>query len=87
MKQIFYIYFLIINIVTFAVFAFDKFSAIKKGPRIKEKTLFGLIIIGGSLGGLLSMSFFRHKTQKIYFTVGVFLIMTIQAALIYYLFN
>ena len=45
-----YIYLIIINLVTFAVFGIDKFNAIHHRSRIREVTLFRLSLIGGSIG-------------------------------------
>ena len=48
--------------------------------RIKEATLFGVSIIGGSIGTLLGMYMFRHKTKHIYFVIGMPLILVIHVA-------
>ena len=85
--KILLIYLGIINFVTFAAFAVDKLAAIEKRSRIKIVTLLGLCCIGGSLGGLGEMYLFHHKTKKDYFTVGVPLIMLMQAVVIFYLMN
>ena len=85
--KILLIYLGIINFVTFAAFAVDKLAAIEKRSRIKIVTLLGLCFIGGSLGGLGAMYLFHHKTKKDYFTVGVPLIMLMQAVVIFYLMN
>ena len=77
----------IINFVTFAAFAVDKFNAIGHKSRIRIVTLLGLAFIGGSLGGLLAMYLFRHKTKKDYFTVGMPLIIIMQVVVIFYLMN
>ncbi len=68
------VYLALINLITFAVFAMDKLKAGKHQDRIRIVVLLGLAFIGGSLGGLVAMYVFRHKTQKDYFTVGVPLI-------------
>lgn len=57
------IFYLIINVVTFAAFGVDKYKAIQRQWRIPEKTLLGLIVFGGGLGALLGMKVFRHKTR------------------------
>ena len=49
--------------------------------------MLGLAFIGGSLGGLIAMYAFQHKTKKDYFTVGIPLIMVMQAVVIFYLMN
>ena len=64
-------YLIIINIVNFFLFAADKKRAQKGKWRIPEAWLFGLSLIGGSLGGLLSMKVMRHKTKKMSFVIGM----------------
>ena len=86
-NKILLIYFGIINLVTFAVFGLDKIAAIEKRSRIRIVTLLGLCFIGGSVGGLGAMYLFHHKTKKDYFTVGVPLIIVMQAVVIFYLMN
>jgi len=62
-----YKYLIIINVITFIVYAVDKYKAINKKRRIGELSLFFLGFIGGPVGALLSMLLFRHKTKKIRF--------------------
>lgn len=68
-----------INAITFAAFGIDKAKAIKNQWRIPEKTLLGLAFAGGSVGALLGMYLFRHKTRKARFVAGVPLMMILQA--------
>ena len=81
------VYLGIINFVTFVVFALDKFNAISNKSRIRITNLLGLCFIGGSLGGLLAMYLFRHKTKQNYFTVGVPLIIVMQVIVLSFLIN
>lgn len=85
--KFFLVYLGIINVVSFIVFAIDKFAAIKHRSRIKIVTLLGFAFIGGSLGSLLAMYLFRHKTKKDYFTVGIPLIIVMHIVVIFYLMN
>jgi len=85
--KILLVYLGIINFVTFALFAIDKFAAIEHRSRIRIITLLGFAFIGGSLGGLLAMYLFRHKTRKDYFTVGIPLIIVMQIVVTFYLMN
>lgn len=78
-----YIYLIIINLVTFAVFGIDKFNAIHHRSRIRVSTLFRLSLIGGSIGGLAAMYLFRHKTQKLNFTLGIPLILFVQIIILF----
>lgn len=85
MEKFFISYLVLINIITFIVFAIDKKKAKKSKWRISEKTLFILSAIGGSVGGLLGMYAFRHKTRKNSFRFGIPAILIAQIVLIYFL--
>ena len=86
-NRLFVIYLLVLNIATFITFGLDKYKAIKKRPRIRIVTLLVLAFLGGTIGGLLAMYLFRHKTQKDYFTVGMPMILVTQILLIFYVMN
>ena len=62
-------YLLGINILTFIVYGIDKYNAIKKKYRISEYSLFAFSVIGGSIGSLLGMRLFHHKTKKKFFWI------------------
>ncbi len=85
MEKIFIIYIVLINIITFSIFGIDKLKAVKNKWRIPEKILFLFSIIGGSVGGLLGMYTFRHKTQKTAFKFGIPVILIVQIVLIYFI--
>lgn len=70
-----------INLVTFAVYGADKRRARRGVWRVPEKTLFLLPLLGGSVGALLGMRVFRHKTKHWYFVWGVPAILLAQLAL------
>lgn len=76
------IYILLINLIAFVVFGIDKRKARKGQWRVPESTLFILAIIGGSIGALLGMLAFRHKTKHRKFTIGIPLILALQIALL-----
>ena len=80
--QILCVYALVINLVLFAVMGIDKYKARNGLWRIPEKTLFGLAIAGGSIGGILGMQVFRHKTKHLSFKLGFPAILIVQLALI-----
>ncbi len=82
MKYITY-YLIIINIISFILFAIDKFLAIKQKRRVRNSTLLGLSILGGSIGSIFGMYTFRHKTQRWYYKYGIPFIIIIQIVLIY----
>ena len=81
------VYLLAINILTLILFALDKIAAIENRSRIRIVTLLGLAFIGGSIGGLIAMYVFHHKTKKDYFTVGMPLIIIMQLVVIFFLMN
>ena len=80
-------YLAVMNIVGIAVMGIDKSKAKRGAWRIKEVTLFGVSIIGGSIGTLLGMYMFRHKTKHIYFVIGMPLILILHIALAVFLFT
>lgn len=53
-----------INIITFFAYGWDKRQAKYGGWRIPEKTLHALAFMGGTIGALKGIKFFRHKTMK-----------------------
>ena len=78
MKELFFVYLLIVNALGFVLMLADKRKARKKKWRIPESTLMLVALIGGSIGCLSGMYLFRHKTRHPKFTVGVPLILALQ---------
>jgi len=78
------IYLAIINVIGFLSMAFDKFKAKHEMWRTKEQTLFVIAMIGGSIGSIVGMYTFRHKTKHTNFTVGMPVILITQIILIIY---
>ena len=78
-------YLIVINVVTFLVYGFDKWKAKQGSWRISEATLLILAVIGGSIGALLGMKIWHHKTMHKKFKYGLPLILIIQIILIGYL--
>ena len=76
------LYLIAINVVTFLVYGLDKWKAKRDAWRISETTLLLLAAAGGSVGALLGMQIFRHKTKHVKFTVGVPAILLVQVALV-----
>ena len=81
------IYFVIINIVSFVVYGCDKYKARRGKLRISERSLLMLALFGGSIGALLGMHLFRHKTRKIKFVLGIPLIIVVQCVVIYMVYR
>ena len=69
-----------VNLVTFTVYGVDKAKARRGAWRVPEKTLFLLPLLGGSVGALLGMHVFRHKTRHWYFRWGIPAIFLLQLA-------
>lgn len=80
------IYLLIINIIAFLAMWIDKRKAEKGKWRISETTLLLLGVLGGSIGGMIGMYTFRHKTKKKRFTIGMPAILIIEI-LIYFIYR
>ena len=74
-------YLALMNILLFVCMGRDKAAARRGARRTPETTLLALAVIGGSLGGLLGMLLFRHKTRKIAFRIGFPLILIVQLLL------
>ena len=77
------LYLLVINLVTFLIFGLDKWKAKRKEKkesvrRVPEKTLFLLSALGGSIGALLGMKAFHHKTLHKSFRFGIPAILILQ---------
>ena len=86
-RRLLIVYLLVINIVTLILFAVDKIAAIEHRSRIRIVTLLGLAFIGGSVGALVAMYVFHHKTKQDYFSVGVPLIILMQVVVLFFLMN
>ncbi|MCI8834597.1 MAG: DUF1294 domain-containing protein [Ruminococcus sp.] len=85
MDKMIFLYLLVMNLLTFAMFGIDKWKAVHGNWRIRESTLLGLSLVGGAAGGLAAMYVCRHKTKKVYFKTGLPAMLAIQAILLFYL--
>lgn len=86
----FQIYLLLINCISFVVFGFDKLQSLRNNTnsnRIRERTLLIIVLIGGTLGGLLAMVFLKHKIKKVSFILRFLGIVGIQIFGIYYFYK
>lgn len=79
--NIMFFYLTFINVLGFALMGIDKQKARHKKWRIPEKTLFLTAILGGSIGSILGMQVFRHKTRHTAFVIGMPCILIIQIIL------
>jgi uncharacterized membrane protein YsdA (DUF1294 family) len=55
---------LAVNLLTFAVYGYDKLCARRGWRRISEARLLWLAFLGSVVGAWAGVSVFRHKTQK-----------------------
>lgn len=75
-------YMVLMSIIAFFFFGNDKSLSKKQNVRIKEKTLLSIVAFGGGFGGIFGSSLFKHKTNKIYFTIIIYLSALIQVAVL-----
>ena len=80
-RYVLLVLFVLVNLVAFALMGVDKQRARTHQWRVPEKTLFLLAIVGGSVGALLGMWCFHHKTRHWYFRYGIPAILVVQLAL------
>ena len=79
------IYFLIANALGFLSMGIDKFKAKQGMWRTKEKTLCLIAVFGGSIGTIVGMYVFRHKTKHNSFVFGMPIILIAQIVILVYL--
>lgn len=72
-----FVYFIVMNVITFFVYGLDKYYAKTNKFRISEKILYTLSVMGGCIGAILGMKIFRHKTKKIRFKILNFIMLVI----------
>ena len=83
-KNIF-LYLLIINLLGFLIMFIDKKKAEKGRWRISEHTLFVFTWLGGGIGTIAGIYLFRHKTQKLKFTIGMPVILVLEIIFLIYM--
>ena len=84
-KYIVLMYLIIINAAGFLLMLVDKLKAKRGAWRIPEATLMGTAALGGSIGSLIGMKLFRHKTRHLKFTIGIPLILVLQIVAVIFL--
>lgn len=83
--QYFLFYIAIINSIGFILMGADKKKAIRGAWRIPEVSFFYVALLGGALGCILGMRYFRHKTKHWYFQYGMPLILLAECLLFFWL--
>lgn len=86
MKLFLILYIVLMNVCGFALMGIDKWKAVRGRWRISERTLFLVSILGGSIGSLIGMYLFRHKTRHLKFSIGIPVILVLQLLLLVFLF-
>jgi uncharacterized membrane protein YsdA (DUF1294 family) len=81
--EVLLLFFFIVNAIAFILGGYDKYLAVRHQPRISEKTLFIAAFLGGSIGLLLAMLLFRHKTSKSSFIIKFAILFLTQIILLY----
>ncbi len=85
MNKFIILYLIIINIIEFIIMGLDKLLAIKHKYRIPEFTLLFISAIGGSIGAIIGMNLFHHKTKKLKFRILFPLFLILHIIIIYYI--
>ncbi|MDR7208668.1 DUF1294 domain-containing protein [Flavobacterium piscis] len=81
--EVLLLYFFIINSIAFILGGYDKYLAVKRKHRIPENILFTISFFGGSIGLLLAILFFKHKTSKSSFIIKFTFLFLFQIVLVY----
>ena len=79
------IYLLVANAIGFLAMGIDKFKAKEGMWRTKEKTLFLIAVFGGSIGSIIGMYTFHHKTKHWKFKICVPLCLIFHIILLSYI--
>lgn len=79
-------YLLGMNLISFVLCGVDKWKAKMCKRRISENSLLLSCILGGSVGFIVGMKIFSHKTKHLKFTVGVPLVLLIQVIIGYFVY-
>ncbi|MDY4552642.1 MAG: DUF1294 domain-containing protein [Parabacteroides sp.] len=80
-------YLLIVNVLAFIIYGFDKYQARKAGRRIPEATLLIWAGIGGSIGAWMGMKLWHHKTLHKKFKYGIPILITMQVTFVVYMYT
>ena len=76
----------LMSFLAFILYGIDKWKAKREKWRIKEKTLIMCSVFFGSVGAILGMKVFRHKTKHTYFWIINYVCLFWQIVLVLYLF-
>ena len=73
---------IVMSVVSFATYGFDKRRAVTGGRRVPERTLLLLAFVGGGPGSVLGQRWFRHKTKKASFLIAFWVVVVMHIALV-----
>ena len=80
------IYLICVNLLAFITMRNDKKKARRGEYRTPEAVLFLQAVIGGSIGSILGMHIYHHKTRKLKFSIGMPMILLVQLLLVLLLY-
>lgn len=83
MISLLFFYLLVVNLAGYALFGVDKRRAIRHQWRIPETDLLLTAVLGGSLGCIIGMLSFHHKTLHPKFRYGLPIILILQVIFIF----
>ncbi|MDL4840638.1 DUF1294 domain-containing protein [Aquibacillus rhizosphaerae] len=78
------IYLFTMNLLAYILMGIDKKRSKNNEWRISEKTLWSVSVIGGAIGTLVAMKYFRHKTKHASFKYGIPLICVTHIVIFFY---
>lgn len=81
------IWFLLISVLTLALYGADKMAARKGMRRVPEATLLVFGVTGGWPGAIVGQQLFRHKTQKQPFKTYFFLSVVVSIGMMAVLYH
>lgn len=80
MNTIYIIPYIILNIISLALFGYDKYQAVREEYRISERHLL-VVTFFGPFGAYAGMRIFRHKIRKPLFSILVPVFILIHAGI------
>lgn len=78
---------IVLNMASFLLFGIDKLIAGGRVMRVPEKMLYLATLVGGSVGSLIAMNLFRHKTRKTSFQFIMALLVIVQIGLVWLMYR
>lgn len=78
-------YLILITLITFLAFGWDKRLAKNGKRRLAESVLLILTFVGGTFGALFGITFFRHKSAKKAFIIKLIVVVAVQLTIIFLL--